>query len=66
MSQTKPAGDSRTYAQIIMEAAAQSGVSPYHIASRIRLEMGSKIGTACSGTNSSYPGIYNFYNIGAF
>ena len=26
MSQTKPAGDSRTYAQIIMEAAAQSGV----------------------------------------
>ena len=66
MSQTKPAGDSRTYAQIVMEAAAQSGVSPYHIASRIRLEMGSKIGTACSGTNSSYPGIYNFYNIGAF
>ena len=53
MSQTKPAGDSRTYAQIIMEAAAQSGVSPYHIASRIRLEMGSTIGTACSGTHWS-------------
>ena len=66
MSQTCPSGDNRTYAQIIMEAAAQSGVSPYHIASRIRLEMGSTIGTACSGTNSSYPGIYNFYNIGAF
>ena len=66
MSQTCPSGDNRTYAQIIMEAAVQSGVSPYHIASRIRLEMGSTIGTACSGTNSSYPGIYNFYNIGAF
>ena len=66
MSQTCPSGDSRTYAQIIMEAASQSGVSPYHIASRIRLEMGTTIGTACSGTNSSYPGIYNFYNIGAF
>lgn len=66
MSQACPSGDNRTYAQIIMEAAAQSGVSPYHIASRIRLEMGSTIGTACSGTNSSYPGIYNFYNIGAF
>ncbi len=66
MSQACPFGDNRTYAQIIMEAAAQSGVSPYHIASRIRLEMGSTIGTACSGTNSSYPGIYNFYNIGAF
>lgn len=66
MYQTKPAGESRTYAQIIMEAASQSGVSPYHIASRIKLEMGSTIGTACSGTNSSYPGIYNFYNIGAY
>ena len=66
MSQACPSGDNRTYAQIIMEAAAQSGVSPYHIASRIRLEMGSTIGTACSGTNSSFPGIYNFYNIGAF
>ena len=66
MSQTRPAGESRTYAQIIMEAAAQSGVSPYHIASRIKLEMGSTIGTACSGTNASYPGIYNFYNIGAY
>lgn len=66
MSNARPAGESRTYAQIIMEAAAQSGVSPYHIASRIKLEMGSTIGTACSGTNSSYPGIYNFYNIGAY
>ncbi len=66
MYQTKPAGESRTYAQIIMEAAKQSGVSPYHIASRIKLEMGSTIGTACSGTNSTYPGIYNFYNIGAY
>lgn len=66
MSQACPSGDNRTYAQIIMEAAAQSGVSPYHIASRIRLEMGSTIGTASSGTSSSYPGIYNFYNIGAF
>ncbi|MGN0390261.1 MAG: dockerin type I domain-containing protein [Wujia sp.] len=66
MYQTKPAGESRTYAQLIMEAAKQSGVSPYHIASRIKLEMGSTIGTACSGTNSTYPGIYNFYNIGAY
>lgn len=66
MYQTKPAGEERTYAQIIMEAARQSGVSPYHIASRIKLEMGSTIGTACSGTNSTYPGIYNFYNIGAY
>ena len=66
MYQTIPSGENKTYAQIIMDAAAQSGVSPYHIASRIKLEMGPTIGTACSGTNSSYPGIYNFYNIGAY
>lgn len=65
MYQTSPAGESRTYAQIIMEAAEQSGVSPYHIASRIRLEMGTSAGVAALGTSTSYPGIYNFYNIGA-
>lgn len=65
MYQTRPAGESRTYAQIIMEAAEQSGVSPYHIASRIRLEMGTSAGVAALGTSTSYPGIYNFYNIGA-
>jgi hypothetical protein len=27
--------------------------------------MGNTIGTASSGTNANYPGIYNFYNIGA-
>jgi hypothetical protein len=65
MSKSKPSGESRTYAQLIMEAAAQSGVSPYYIASRIKQEMGNTIGTASSGKNSTYPGIYNFYNIGA-
>lgn len=65
MYQKSPAGESRTYAQIIMEAAEKSGVSPYHIASRIRLEMGTSAGVAALGTSSSYPGIYNFYNIGA-
>lgn len=65
MANTVPKGESKTYAQIIMEAAAQSGVSPYHLASRIKQEMGDTMGTASSGTNSRYPGIYNFYNIGA-
>lgn len=66
MYNTVPAGETKTYAQIIMEAAKTSGVSPYHIASRIRIEMGTKAGIASSGTSSSYPGIYNFYNIGAY
>ena len=66
MSQTAPAGSQVNYSQLILQAAQASGVSPYHIASRIKLEMGATIGTACSGTDSTYPGIYNFYNIGAY
>ncbi len=65
MYKAKPEGEDRTYSQIIMKAAKESGVSPYHIASRIKLEMGASPGTAASGTNNTYPGIYNFYNIGA-
>ena len=66
MYNATPPGESRQYSDIIMEAAAQSGVSPYHIASRIKLEMGNTGGVAAKGTSSSYPGIYNYYNIGAF
>lgn len=66
MSHTVPPGETLTYAQLIMEAAAQSGVSPYHIASRIKQEMGNTVGTASSGTVAGYEGIYNFYNIGAY
>ena len=65
MAGTKPTGSSKTYAQIIMEAAEASGVSPYHIASRIRQEVGGG-SSAVTGNHSVYPGIYNFYNIGAF
>ena len=66
MSHACPEGSPYTYAQIIMSAAEQSGVSPYHIASRIRLEMGAEGGICTFGNSTSYPGIYNFYNIGAF
>ena len=61
-----PSGSTGTYAQIIMSAGASSGVSPYHLASRIKQEVGTKLGTGTSGTNKTYPGIYNFYNIGAY
>lgn len=61
-----PKGESKTYSEIIMSAAAQSGVSPYHIASRIKLEMGNTGGVAALGTSTKYPGIYNYFNIGAF
>lgn len=53
----------RTYADIIMLAAKKTGVSPYHIASRIRLEMGTKANAAATG---SYNGCFNYFNIGAY
>lgn len=51
----------KTYSQVIMEAAEQSGASPYYLASRIRLETSG--GTSGSVKNTN--GYYNFYNIGA-
>ena len=64
MYKTTATGSSSTYSSLILSAAKASGVSAYHIASRIKQEVGSTIGTVTSGTNSTYPGIYNFYNIG--
>ncbi len=56
-----------TYAQAIMDAAKQSGVSPYHLAASIIQEQGSKGGSDnISGTVDGYESIYNFYNWGAY
>lgn len=59
----------KSYAQIIMEAAAESGVSPYHLASRIRQEQGSGNSGLISGTFThgeyNFTGYYNYFNIGA-
>ena len=57
----------KSYAQVIMEAAKEANVSPYHLASRIRQEQGtgSTPGALASGTYSGYTGYYNFFNIRA-
>ena len=57
-----------TYINAFIEAAKASGVSPYHLASRVRQEVVTGPDTttiAVTGTTSGYPGIFNFYNIGA-
>lgn len=59
-------GRSITYAKAIMEAAAAYNVSPYHLASRIIQEVGTNGSVASRGNSTTYPGIYNFYNIGAY
>lgn len=57
-----------TFINAFMEAAAKSGVSPYHLSSRVRQEVVTGTDTttiAVTGTTSQYPNIFNFYNIGA-
>lgn len=56
-----------TYCDVIMEAAKQSGVSPYVIASMILTEQGTNgQGNSISGTVSGYKGYYNFFNVNAY
>ncbi len=57
----------KTYAEVILEAAKESGVSPYAIIATIRQEQGvNGIGLCISGTYAGYEGLYNFFNIGAY
>lgn len=56
-----------SYSEILMKAAAQSGVSPYVLAAMILQEQGTG-GTSplISGTYSGYAGYYNFFNVEAY
>ncbi len=54
-----------SYAKVIMEAAKQSGVSPYILASKILQEIGTSVTNMISGTVVGYENCYNFFNIGA-
>lgn len=61
-------GRNYTYITGLLLAGQESGVSPYHLASRILQEQGnSGYGSSISGTQSGYYwGYYNYYNIGAY
>ena len=54
-----------TYAETIYNAGKTYNINPCFIASKILNEVGSRGSESVSGTNENYPGIYNFYNIGA-
>ncbi len=63
-------GTSKTisFGQTFIEAAKYSGVSPYHLASRVKQEVvtgPTTLSNSVTGTYSGYEGLYNFYNIGA-
>lgn len=60
-------GEQRTmsYAQIIVDAARASQMSPYSIATKIIQEVGSNGSKSVTGDYPGYEGYYNFYNYDA-
>lgn len=61
------AGGTVSYVDVIMKAAEVSGVNPYVLASMIIQEQGSDgRGNSIKGNNASYPGYYNYFNVGAY
>lgn len=55
------------YVDIIMNAAAQSGVNPYVIAAMIIQEQGRDgRGNSIKGNYAGYNGVYNYFNVGAY
>ncbi len=54
------------YADLILRGGQTSKVSPYHLASRIKQEVGPFLShSSISGKVEGFKGLYNFYNIGA-
>ena len=56
----------KKYSDLILSAAKTSGVSSFHLSSRIKQEVGPFLShSSISGTVKGFEGLYNFYNIGA-
>ncbi len=58
----------KSYKDTFIEAAALSGTSPFHLASRMRQEVvtgKTTVSSSVTGTVPGYESIYNFFNIGA-
>ncbi len=57
---------SEKYSDLILRGGQTSRVSPYHLASRIKQEVGPFLShSSISGKVAGFEGLYNFYNIGA-
>ncbi|MBQ8503576.1 MAG: fibronectin type III domain-containing protein [Clostridia bacterium] len=54
-----------TYADVIYDAGRTYNINPCYLASKILNELGSDGSYSIYGDHPTYPGIYNFYNIGA-
>jgi hypothetical protein len=58
--------DKINYPQTIVSLCIKYSMHPYCAAAKILLEMGSSGSSIISGTHSSYPGYYNYFNIDAY
>lgn len=65
-SVTKVENEKMSYADIIIKAAEESGISPYSIAIKIFQEVGRNGSNSVTGTYPGYEGYYNFFNFGAY
>ncbi len=65
LNDTVTSGKTMSYADIIMKAAEESGISPYSIAIKIIQEVGRQGSSSVSGNYPGYEGYYNFFNWGA-
>ncbi|MBE5972555.1 MAG: peptide-binding protein [Lachnoclostridium sp.] len=65
-STTSPVPEGQSYVDIIMKAAAQSGVNPYVLCAMIIQEQGKGTSGSISGNTAGYKGYYNFFNVGAY
>ena len=54
------------YSSDVLKAAKESGVSAYHLASRMRQEQGVSGNSLGRGDTKGYEGYYNFFNINAY
>ena len=60
-------GTTLNYADTFMAIGQSVGVSPYHLASRVKQEQGtSGSSSMISGTYQGYEGYYNYFNFGAY
>jgi len=55
----------KKYSQVILEAGNEAQINPYHIAARMRQEIGATRSNSVTGTYPGKEGRYNYFNIGA-
>ncbi len=63
---TEPDGSVLNYASAFMSIGQTTGVSPYHLASRVVQEQGAGTSPLISGKYKGYEGYFNYFNVNAF